>query len=212
LNITFEPILVALDDEKVEGRLVLADAHLIAVLVMLSPSHDEFAGKWFAEALFGTLAEEEHPVFANLEEARNWIISRWTMLLTYPLMTAIQQISAQIGRTTGRGIAGNIRLHYPSWLLQSIVALLFVANTINIGADLGAMADSVQLLIGGPTLLYVVMFGALCAVLQVFIEYNRYVSVLKWLTLALFAYVGTLAVVKIPWAECCTDFSFQALR
>lgn len=76
MNITFEPIPVALDDEKVEGRLVLADAHLIAVLVMLSPSHDEFAGKWFAEALFGALAEEEHPIFANLEEARNWIISR----------------------------------------------------------------------------------------------------------------------------------------
>jgi Mn2+/Fe2+ NRAMP family transporter len=123
------------------------------------------------------------------------------MLLTYPLMTAIQQISAQIGRTTGRGIAGNIRLHYPNWLLQSIVALVFVANTINIGADLGAMADSMRLLIGGPALLYVVMFGALCAVLQVFIEYNRYVFVLKWLTFALFAYVGTLAVVKIPWTE-----------
>src|SRR6188472_766414 len=60
----------------------------------------------------------------------------WTMLLTYPLMTAIQQISAQIGRTTGRGIAGKIRLHYPNWLLQSIVALVFAANTINIGADL----------------------------------------------------------------------------
>ena len=125
----------------------------------------------------------------------------WTMLLTYPLMTAIQQISAQIGRTTGRGIAGNIRLHYPNWLLQSIVALVFVANTINIGADLGAMADFMRLLIGGPALLYVVMFGVLCAVLQVFIEYNRYVFVLKWLTLALFAYVGTLAVVKIPWTE-----------
>jgi Mn2+/Fe2+ NRAMP family transporter len=141
----------------------------------------------------------------------------WTMLLTYPLMTAIQQISAQIGRTTGRGIAGNIRLHYPNWLLQSIVALIFVSNTINIGADLGAMADSVRLLIGGPALLYVVKLGALCALLQVFIDYNRYVSVLKWLTLALFAYVGTLTVVKIPWAEVlygilipsfATDFAF----
>jgi NRAMP (natural resistance-associated macrophage protein)-like metal ion transporter len=125
----------------------------------------------------------------------------WTMLLTYPLMVAIQQISAQIGRTTGRGIAGNIRAHYPNWLLQSIVALVFVANTINIGADLGAMADSVRLLIGGPALLYVVMFGMLCAVLQVFMDYNSYVYILKWLTLALFAYVGTLVVVKIQWAQ-----------
>ena len=64
----------------------------------------------------------------------------WTLLLTYPLMCAIQEISARIGRTTGQGIAGNIRLHYPAWMLQGIVALLFLANTINLGADLGAMA------------------------------------------------------------------------
>ncbi len=62
----------------------------------------------------------------------------WTMLFSYPLMCAIQEISARIGRTTGHGIAGNIRQHYPNWLLQSIVGLLFIANTINIGADLGA--------------------------------------------------------------------------
>ena len=76
MNITFQPIPVALDDEKLEGRLVLADAHLVAVLVMLSPSHEEFAGKWFAEALFGSLSEEGNPVFANLEEARAWIASK----------------------------------------------------------------------------------------------------------------------------------------
>jgi NRAMP (natural resistance-associated macrophage protein)-like metal ion transporter len=125
----------------------------------------------------------------------------WTMLFSYPLMVAIQQISAQIGRTTGRGIAGNIRLHYSNWLLHSIVALLFVANTINIGADLGVMGEAFQLLIGGPALLYIVMFGLLCVVLQVFIEYDRYLFVLKWLTLALFAYFGVLMVVKIPWSE-----------
>jgi Mn2+/Fe2+ NRAMP family transporter len=123
------------------------------------------------------------------------------MLLTYPLMVAIQQISAQIGRTTGKGIAGNIRQHYPTWLLQSIVGLLLIANTINIGADLGAMGDALRLLIGGPHLLYVVLFGALCAVLQIFVAYQRYVIVLKWLTLALFSYFGTLLVVKIPWTE-----------
>jgi hypothetical protein len=76
LKITFQPIPVALDDENVEGRLVLADAHLVAVLVMLSPSHEEFAGKWFAEALFGSLAEEGYPVFSDLEDARTWIMSR----------------------------------------------------------------------------------------------------------------------------------------
>ena len=91
----------------------------------------------------------------------------WTLLFSYPLMVAIQQISAQIGRTTGRGIAANVHQHYPNWLLQVIVGLLLVANTINIGADLGAMGDALKLLMGGPHLLYVVLFGALCAALQV---------------------------------------------
>src|ERR1700704_4378767 len=110
-------------------------------------------------------------------------------------MAAIQQISAQIGRTTGKGIAGNIRQHYPNWLLQAIVALLLVANTINIGADLGAMGDALTLLSGGPHLIYVVLFGVFCAGLEIFITYKRYVKVLRWLTLALFAYFGTAMVV-----------------
>jgi NRAMP (natural resistance-associated macrophage protein)-like metal ion transporter len=130
----------------------------------------------------------------------------WTLLFSYPLMVAIQQISARIGRTTGKGIAGNIRQHYPNWLLQGIVALLFIANTINIGADLGAMADALRLLIGGPQLLHVIFFAALCAVLQVFMDYTRYVWVLKWLTLSLFAYFGTIMVVQIPWAEAARGF------
>jgi NRAMP (natural resistance-associated macrophage protein)-like metal ion transporter len=130
----------------------------------------------------------------------------WTMLFSYPLMAAIQQISARIGRTTGKGIAGNIRQHYPARLLQSIVALLFIANAINIGADLGAMGDALTLLIGGPALSYVILFGAICAVLQVFVKYARYVAMLKWLTLALFAYFGTIMVVEIPWAEAARGF------
>jgi NRAMP (natural resistance-associated macrophage protein)-like metal ion transporter len=125
----------------------------------------------------------------------------WTMLFSYPLMVAIQQISARIGRITGKGVAGNLRQHYPNWLLEGIVALLLIANTINIGADLGAMADALGLLIGGPVLLYVIVFGLFCAVLQVFMAYRPYVAVLKWLTLALFAYFGTVMVVEIPWGE-----------
>jgi len=130
----------------------------------------------------------------------------WIMLFTYPLIASIQQISARIGRTTGKGIAGNLRQHYPNWLLQGIVALLFVANTINIGADLGAMAGALGLLIGGPRLIYVIAFGSLCAILEVFMAYARYVAVLKWLTLALFAYFGTVMVVDIPWAEAARGF------
>jgi NRAMP (natural resistance-associated macrophage protein)-like metal ion transporter len=130
----------------------------------------------------------------------------WTLLLTYPLMTAIQEISARIGRTTGKGLAANLRQHYPNGILQCIVLLLMVANIINIGADLDAMGDAFRLLVGGPKLLYVVAFGILCAVLQVLISYSRYVSILKWLTFALFAYFGTVMVVKVPWVEAARGF------
>src|SRR5437016_1181901 len=103
----------------------------------------------------------------------------WTMLLTYPLMAAIQEISARIGRTTGHGIAGNLCRHYPGWLLYGVVALLFVANTVNIGADLSAMGNAVRLLIGGPAPLYVVILGSASVVAIVFMTYARYVSLLK---------------------------------
>ena len=123
------------------------------------------------------------------------------MLFTYPLMTAVQIVSARMGRTTGRGIAGNLRQHCPSWLLTAIVTLLLVANAINIGADLGAMADASRLVLGGPQALYVLLFATIYIALQVFMQYTRYVSVLKWLTLFLFAYVACLFMVKVPWAE-----------
>src|SRR5438034_5763833 len=93
----------------------------------------------------------------------------WIMLLTYPLMAAIQEIGARVGRTTGHGIAGNLCRHYPNGLLQGVVVLLFTANAINIGADLGAMADALTLLIGGPALLYVFAFAALCVTAQVLV-------------------------------------------
>ncbi len=125
----------------------------------------------------------------------------WTLLLTFPLMCAIQQISAQIGRVTGRGLAGNLRRNYPSSLLYALVGLLVVANTINLGADLGAMGAALKLLIGGPTLLYVALFGTISVLLEVFIRYSRYVSILKWLSLSLFAYVATLFAVKLDWLD-----------
>jgi NRAMP (natural resistance-associated macrophage protein)-like metal ion transporter len=105
----------------------------------------------------------------------------WTLVLSYPLMAAIQEISARIGRVTGYGIAGNLRRHYPRWLSGSVVTLLLMANLINLGADLGAMGAALKLLIGGPALLYVVLFGTLSAWLQIFIRYARYVSFLKYL-------------------------------
>lgn len=125
----------------------------------------------------------------------------WTMLLTFPLMVAIQEISARVGRVTGRGIAGNVCRHYPAWLLNIVVALLFIANTINIAADLAAMGDALKLLIGGPGFLYVLFFGVTSVSAQIFLDYKRYSSVLKWLTLSLFAYVAALLVTKVSWGE-----------
>jgi Mn2+/Fe2+ NRAMP family transporter len=125
----------------------------------------------------------------------------WTMLLTFPLMAAIQEISGRVGRVTGRGIAGNVCRHYSALLLNVVVALLFIANTINIAADLGAMADATRLLIGGHGMLYVVAFGVISVTAQIFLDYRRYVSVLKWLTLSLFAYVGALAFAHISWGQ-----------
>jgi NRAMP (natural resistance-associated macrophage protein)-like metal ion transporter len=125
----------------------------------------------------------------------------WTLLFSYPLMAAIQEISARIGRVTGYGIAGNLRRHYPRWLSTSVVALLMTANVINLGADLGAMGAALKLLISGPALLYVCLFGLLSIALEVFTRYARYVSVLKWLCLSLFSYVICAFVVKVPWRE-----------
>ena len=123
----------------------------------------------------------------------------WTMPLTLPLMSAVQEISARIGRITGRGLAGNIRQHYPNWLLYPVVLLLVMANAINLGADIGAMGDALRLLVGGPGLVYAAGFAVLCVILEVFVSYPRYCSFLKWLTPVLFSYVLTVFLVHVPW-------------
>ena len=126
----------------------------------------------------------------------------WTMLLTYPLMVTIQAVSARIGRTTGKGIAANIRLNYPKWILWTTVALLFTANICNIGADLGAMAEACRLLLPVvPIWVYLLIFSGICTIGQIFLQHTRYVAILKWLTLSLFAYFATLCVVHVPWAD-----------
>ncbi len=125
----------------------------------------------------------------------------WTLLLTYPLMAAIQEISARIGRVTGFGIAGNIRRNYPRWLLCPLVGLVVVANVINLGADLGAMGAGVKLLIGGPAMVYVAAFGVASVLLEVFMGYSKYVAVLKWLSLSLLAYAATAFIVGVSWSK-----------
>jgi NRAMP (natural resistance-associated macrophage protein)-like metal ion transporter len=125
----------------------------------------------------------------------------WTMVLTYPLMSAVQMVSARIGRVTGHGIAGNLVRHYPAWLANIIVLLLLVANTINIGANLGAMADASTLVTGLPAAGFLLAFALFCATAEVVLRYQAYARVLKWLTLALLSYVITLFLVRVPWVR-----------
>ena len=129
----------------------------------------------------------------------------WVMLFTFPLMAAIQEISGRIGRVTGQGIAGNLRAHYSRPLLLGIVALLLVANIINLGADLGAMGDAVGLLVGGSSKIYVVGFAVGCVALETFSRYERYVVFLKWSSGFLLAYVLTALVVDTPWGLVARD-------
>ena len=125
----------------------------------------------------------------------------WTQLFSLPLMVAVQEISARTGRVTGRGIAGNIRRNYPAWVLYPIVFLVVAANTINLGADIGAMGDAVSLLVGGPVLVYSVGLAVLCALLEVLVAYRRYADYLKWLTIVLFAYVITVFLADVNWKD-----------
>ncbi|WP_297506545.1 NRAMP family divalent metal transporter [uncultured Caulobacter sp.] len=123
----------------------------------------------------------------------------WTLLLTYPLMSAIQLVSGQIGRVTGQGLARNMAAVIPPWAVTGLVALLFAANTINIGADLAAMGAAGQLLAGGGAHLFTIGFALASLLLQMFVPYKKYVRILKWLTLVLFAYVAVALVVKLDW-------------
>ncbi len=125
----------------------------------------------------------------------------WVMLFCFPLMAAIQEISARIGRVTGMGVAGNVRAHYSIWLLRAIVALLLVANIANLGADLGAMADALRLLVPIPAWAAVTGFAILCVLLEVFSRYERYVAILKWTSFTLLAYVATAFAVGVNWGD-----------
>jgi NRAMP (natural resistance-associated macrophage protein)-like metal ion transporter len=125
----------------------------------------------------------------------------WTIPFSFPLLAVIQAVSARIGCVTGYGIAQNLRRHYSPWLLRAVILLLLVANVINLGADLGAMGAALGLLIGGPELLYTVLFGVVCILLETFISYARYAAVLKWATLCLFTYVGVVFTAHVPWGS-----------
>ena len=124
----------------------------------------------------------------------------WTMVLCYPLMSAVQLVSAHVGRVTGSGLAANLARTFPRQLVGLLVAILVVANIINIGADLSAMAESARLVTGGGEHVLVIGIAAVSTALQLFVPYRRYARILKWLTLSLFAYVAVLLVVRTDWA------------
>ena len=125
----------------------------------------------------------------------------WTMPLAFPLMAAIQSMCARIGRVTGKGLAANIKATFPPSILQGVVFLLLVANTLNIAADVAAMGEVAELVTGFNRHLMTLFFVVGTLVLQVFVPYHRYVFFLKWLTLSLLAYAAVLFTVHVPWGQ-----------
>src|SRR5271155_715411 len=125
----------------------------------------------------------------------------WTMFLTTPFMIAIQLVSARIGAVTGRGLAANLGKAMPAMLLHSLVGLLLIANMLNIAADIAAMGAALKLVVGGPLLVYIAVFGIGCLAAEILVPYSRYSRYLKTLTLLLFAYVIAAFTIRIPWGE-----------
>jgi Mn2+/Fe2+ NRAMP family transporter len=125
----------------------------------------------------------------------------WTIPLTFPLMAAIQSMCGRIGRVTGKGLAANIKAEFPPGVLKGAVALLLVANTLNIAADVAAMGDVTELVTGLNRHLMTGVFVCVTLLAQLWVPYHRYVSFLKWLTLSLLAYIAVLFFVHVPWGH-----------
>ncbi|MCX4145115.1 MULTISPECIES: NRAMP family divalent metal transporter [Paraburkholderia] len=125
----------------------------------------------------------------------------WTMPLAFPLMAAVQSMCANLGRVTGKGLAANIKTSFPPLVLQAVVLLLLVANTLNIAADVAAMGEVAELVSGINRHLMTALFVFGTLLLQLFVPYHRYVFFLKWLTVSLLAYAAVLFTVHVPWGE-----------
>ncbi|WP_306591129.1 NRAMP family divalent metal transporter [Geothrix sp. 21YS21S-4] len=156
---------------------------------------------WIGPGLVTGAADDDPSGIATYSQvgSRFGLGMLWTLVFSYPLMAGVQEISARLGLVTGRGLAANIRDKFPSPILITAILLLMVANTLNIAANIGAMAAALQMVAGGPQLVYVGGFGLVCLLLQLFIPYHSYVAILKWLCVSLFAYVAVLFAVKVPW-------------
>ncbi|MFI4930024.1 MAG: NRAMP family divalent metal transporter [Burkholderiales bacterium] len=155
----------------------------------------------FGPGLITGAADDDPSGIATYSQAgaRFGVSMLWTVVVTLPLMVAIQIVSARIGYVTREGLAANIKAHFPRWVLRAVVGMLLAANTLNVAADLAAMAEALRLLVGGSAHVYAVTFGLACLMLQVFLPYQRYVRWLKWLTMALLAYVGVAFTLQLDW-------------
>jgi NRAMP (natural resistance-associated macrophage protein)-like metal ion transporter len=123
----------------------------------------------------------------------------WIALLTFPLMAAVQLMCARLGMVTGRGLAAAVRTYYPRWVLWGACSILVVANVINIGADLGGMAEATQLITGIRSLIWIPFYGLLITGLLFWTSYKLIAKFFKWLTLVLFAYVLTSFFARVDW-------------
>ena len=172
------------------------------------PQHEVMRSstRWFRKlgpGLVTGAADDDPSGIATYSQAgaRFGFDTLWSLVLTYPLMVAVQMICARIGAASGQGLASNMRQHHSRWLLLPLVCLLCLANIINIGADISAMGQAGVLLFGGPSYPYILAFGVVSLVLQIAVPYQRYVNYLKWLTLVLFAYVATVFIESVAWSK-----------
>lgn len=130
----------------------------------------------------------------------------WTAPALLPLAFAVQEACARLALVTGEGLAGIIRKRLPRWVLAVSVLLVAIANTVNIAADLGAMAASLQLIVPVPQFIGVIGFALVIVAAEVFVPYHRYTKVLRWLCLSLLAYIAVMFVAQVDWAEAGRNF------
>jgi len=170
---------------------------------MLQKIRDHEAIKHLGPGLITGAADDDPSGIATYSQAgaQFGFNMLWTVVLTYPLMVGIQMIGARMGWITGQGLAANFRKVFPRPVVLVLVGLLMGANTINIAADIAAMGEALQLIVGGGEHFHAVVFGFVSLVLQIFMPYERYVRFLKWLTLSLLSYVAVAFTVNVPWTE-----------
>jgi Mn2+/Fe2+ NRAMP family transporter len=164
--------------------------------------------QWFGPGLMSGVSANDPSslVVYSAAGARFGLSMSWGMLLLLPMMSSMQEISARIGRATGRGFAANTRQFFPAWLLTGIVVALLFSNVVTIAADLSAMGAVTRLLIGGPGMVYVAAFGLAIAVLQVRLSYEQFARAVKWSALVVGLYIVAAIGIGVPW----TSVSYHA--